>query len=465
MILEENNNQNNKKKKPVAWMVFFILAALAVVLWVVYPLIFDKELSLEERNKQYYAQLSDSAKKQLEEKRRQDSILAHKDSLLGLPKGFSAAAMDEGDTSVHVIQVSTPDAVNLESGVDQEAGKPIKRVYSGRRINIAVIGVDSRLGAGCKHADANQIISILIDKGEIEITSIPRDTPADAGMSDSSNQNKLTIVYSNRGKEAYFKEVARIAGLDKIHYYVELSFSQAIGLIEMFGFKDAHSTLQVLRSRTALGGNDYQRSYNQGQFIRQMMLKHFEKLKGVLGEVLLRGGLALVNTNLTYDKANEIINQLKNQGFPRSSDVIRNRVRPPIRIDYKIYDFNNQQVVDGLKKKIEHFNVGYLESDSSDTTQKHFKFSSTYVSKKLWNALNTAAKDTAKRPGATIQKLKTLYDQRAWLQVTNQTDRGKIRDQFELLLIVAYKKTKKQAEADHVWQTIEAEKKMFASPK
>ncbi len=50
------------------------------------------------------------------------------------------------------------------------------------RINIT--GLDSRMGTIGNHADANHILSVLLDSGAVEIISIPRDTPADAGLDD-----------------------------------------------------------------------------------------------------------------------------------------------------------------------------------------------------------------------------------------------------------------------------------------
>ena len=203
-----------------------------------------------------------------------------------------------------------------------------------------MIGVDSRLGSAYKHADANHILSIIIDKGIIEITSIPRDTPADAGYeeNDTLDLNRLTNVYPRKGREAYFKEAAMIAGLDRIHYYVELGFSQAMGILELLGYRQSSETLQVLRSRNVLGGDDFQRTYNQGQFIRQAVLNHFDKLTGFFRGLVLRGGLSLVKTNLTYDKAAYIIDRLEKNNLTSDPDNITVRVRPAIPIKFKKFN-------------------------------------------------------------------------------------------------------------------------------
>ena len=186
------------------------------------------------------------------------------------------------------------DSTFLKHAGDGEAGylfqkDSSKKIPSStRRINIAIIGVDARMGTASKRADANHILSIVPDSGYIEIISIPRDTPADAGMKDST-QNKLTIVHAMRGTKAYLQEAGRIAKVGPVKFWIQLGFSQAMGIIELLGQRDSKSTLQVLRSRKGLGGDDYQRCFNQGQYIRQMILRHFTKADGLLGEILIRG--------------------------------------------------------------------------------------------------------------------------------------------------------------------------------
>ena len=385
-----------------------------------------------------------------------DSTITNKrDTAKRIDTNFLKAIVSDEDTNERIIRVSEKSDLGVEYQIDDKAGKSVRRVFTGRRINIAVIGVDARLGTRSKRADANHVISILIDQGIVEITSLPRDTPVDIGMPDTSGQNKLTILYA-KGQKGYFEEVARMAGLDRIHYYVELGFSQAMGIIELLGFKDPHSTLQVLRSRKGLGGDDYQRCYNQGQFIRQMLLKHFGKLTGFFGDILLRGGLALINTNITYDKAKDIINKLNNKGFPKNDTSVTVKVRPPIMLNYKVYDFSNQEIITQLEKRIERFNENNGEIDTTTGEVVHTSYK---VAPRLWNAIKQSIKDTARNSLRVIGNLRTYFDQRAWLQV-----REKIREQICILLMSAYTKMKKPTQADEVRALIDAEKKVFSVP-
>jgi hypothetical protein len=165
--------------------------------------------------------------------------------------------------------------------------------------------------------------------------------------------------------------------------------------------------LQVLRSRKGLGGDDYQRCYTQGQFIRQAILNNFSKFTGFLGGILTRAGLLFVETNLTGDDAIDIIEKLDSIGFPKSPSVISVKVRPPAKIDYKVYDFSNDETIEQLTKKIEDFNKPRFEKEIEKPQTK------VDVYKKLSEVVNSAIADTAKYPARVISKLNPYFEQRA----------------------------------------------------
>ena len=365
--------------------------------------------------------------------------------------------------------VSPKDSANAPTMTSSRRGEPSASIATdmssplsmrGKRINIAVIGVDARLGTNSRHADANHLISILPDSGVIQIFSVPRDTPAEANMPDTSGQNKLTIVYANRGVKSYLKELGRITGVGEIPYYMEVGFSQAMGIIEMLGFKDSKATLQVLRSRKGLGGDDYQRCYNQGQFIRQSIISHFRRFDGVMGDVLLRGGLKFTNTNITPAIALSIIDELKKVNFPRSGNVVSVHVRPRMKMKFKVYDFTNPETFSRLKDKIEHFNKWNKDGNGLDAGAEQRKIVS-----RLTETIHKAQKDTLSRPTQVVRSLSRLFEQRAWMQVSDPVTRESIRDNFATLLIAAYTRQKKYSQAQEIRNTLELEKKLFEAVK
>lgn len=339
--------------------------------------------------------------------------------------------------------------------IDKKAGVVYKKVYDGRRINICVTGVDSRLGSRYKHADANHVLSILIDKGEIEITSIPRDTYADCGLPDTTNQNIVAVLRPAYGRKAYLKRIAQIAELDTIQYYVEFGFSQAMGIIEWLGYNNSKQTLQVLRSRKVFGGGDWQRTYNQGKFIKQALLKIFNNYDGVLGDIVLAGGLSFVESNLNVATTKAIVNTLKENDFGQSDDVTL-RIRPEMHLEFKDFDFNDENVIAQLQAKVNHY------SNQHSTNNSHNSATDSLVIKTLNSAVRKASKFAAiKQANSTISTLRTLFDQKAWLQITDKKTRHLYREVIKQLLVNAYLQRKDTANAEYIKKVVEQESNLF----
>lgn len=373
-------------------------------------------------------------------------------------KEFIQAFVPIVDSTEEYIVLSDTNELNI--AVDNGAGKAIKQIYNGRRINIAVTGVDSRLGTNTRHADANHIISLLIDSGKIELFAIPRDTYVDCGYDDTTGLNKLTVLRASSGRQRYLNEIARIARLDKIHYWVEFGFSQAMGLIELLGYNNPKSTLRVLRSRQGLGGDDYQRVYNQSQFIRQTILRHFHKFDGQMGALLMRAGLALVETNLTFDIVNSLYEKLKSKGFPQSASDVKIFVRPPVPINYKVYDFTDEETIAELKEKIDKYYR--YQQRKSEIEQMSSNPDPSVI---LQRAINRASLDTSRNPQSAINIIKPYFDQRAWFQIDDIDERIKIRNTMADILINAYNKRKKYNEALMIKDLIEIEDKFYEQKK
>jgi anionic cell wall polymer biosynthesis LytR-Cps2A-Psr (LCP) family protein len=379
----------------------------------------------------------------------------------------TSKALDTVETKQNEEQLSIAeseflsDSTFLKQDASNEAGFLYQRdslrkiPSSARRINIAVIGVDARMGTLSKRADANHIISIVPDSGYIEIVSIPRDTPADAGMKDST-QNKLTIVHATRGIKAYLSEAGKIAKVGPVNYWIQLGFSQAMGLIELLGHRDSKSTLQVLRSRKGLGGDDYQRCFNQGQYIRQMILRHFHKADGIMGELLIRGGLTLMKSNLSTEGIKGLVYDLNNAGFPKDASSIAVRVRPETGIRFKVYNFSDSASVKKLKNKIERFNAFMAKKDTS------YAKKSIDPAGRLTRVLNNLAADTAEKPKKVLEQLYPYFEQHAWLQVRNESERDSIRNRIGALMMHSFYKIGKPDNARWVQYVIDTEKAMFA---
>jgi anionic cell wall polymer biosynthesis LytR-Cps2A-Psr (LCP) family protein len=385
-----------------------------------------------------------------------------KDSSKIYSKEYLKALVPENDSNERVIKYSDYESYLKSVEIDDAAGLKYKKVYTGRRINIAVTGVDSRLGTNTKHADANHVLSILLDSGKIEIISVPRDTPADAGYDedDTTGQNKLTIVRAGRGLKSYHVELAKIAGLDKIHYYIEFGFSQAIGLIELLGHKNAVQTLKVLRSRTGLGGDDFQRVYNQAQFIKQNLIANFNAFNSLMGDMVIRAGLSMVDSDIPLDKLFYLRDELKKKGFGNKIDDVIIKIRPPMPIKFKIYDLEKPEVIMALSSKIDAFHLSQMhDSDNNKIDMDVNNSVSKQLSKIIYNSKN------AKLPANGIKIMTTLYNQRAWLQVSDLKLRDSLRTEFCNTLAGLYFRKKDSGSAQKVLNYLDLEKQAFKERK
>jgi anionic cell wall polymer biosynthesis LytR-Cps2A-Psr (LCP) family protein len=346
------------------------------------------------------------------------------------------------DTTAFIVTDST---VTLR---DQSYPRP-----GGRVVNIMITGLDSRLGDPMGHADANHVMRLFLDSGMVEIISVPRDTEADAGFDDTTGFNRLTNVRANRGRTAYHRAVEEITGVGRIDHYVEFGFSQAIGLLELLGYRDnASSTLRVLRSRQAYRSGDFQRSYNQGQFIRQVVRKYFNKTDGLVGDLAMRAALALVDTDLTYDRLISLITALREGGF--DSDERRSwvRLKPAVFARFTVYDFDahNVAAIDReIDQRLKRIGVDTIPGGAISYEQK------------LSSLIDRAAADSAKAPADVIRTLRRPYEQRAWLQVADREQRRLYRNRLCGLLIAAYERTRQPKQAAAVRALLELDDQVF----
>lgn len=343
----------------------------------------------------------------------------------------------------------------------------------GDRISIMITGLDARLGRSKGHADANHLINIWLDSAIIEIISIPRGTLVDVEMDtlfirdttdeiitiDTVPQNYISNIRYIKGRSRYLKEISKVTNTYGIDYYVEFGFSQAMGIMELLGYKDnSDKMLRILRSRKIFASGDYHRCYNQGQFIRQMILKHFNKLTGMEGKILLYAALMLTESNLSHDQAEKIIYMLDSKGFPRSEHDVIVRIMPRAKYRFRQYDFTDNISVDSLHKNIFY---KYKKPDLNSEHMIGYSEVNLNLMKKLNRLIDKAVKDSADHPLRVISTLKTPFEQRIWFQVKDSIYRGFVRRQICLLLSDAYLKTGKIKEANSVNQRLTLEQKVF----
>lgn len=450
-----------------------ILITLFMVLlptYIVYDFLKDSFKDVAKINREELLIVSDEEMKQdsVAEKLMDSLESAAIEKTNGQPKEIKDSI--KRDTNIVKIKRRTPEEIEASRIRDRILERKLDSIYrynqkfaskmTGEKVSILITGIDSRLGSNTKHADANHLVNVYFNTGFIEIITIPRGTLANANFDDST-RNYLANVRSNRGHKIYMKEVSRISGVHKIDYFVEFGFSEAIGLMELLGYKGrAVKMLRMLRHRKSFGIGDWQRAYNQGQFIRQMILNVFPKLDELGGDIMLRGGLYLVRSDLNMTILNKIIKRLGESGFPRNrSDVIvRMKPRYAARCDhYKRYDFTDKTSRDSLYNRLSNYasRIGLKEEPNNVKS----------ISDRVFNTLNSmilsVESDTLNNPSRVIKTLRKPYSQKAWLQIADTARRYEIRDIIGRLLISSFKNKRNPRKADSIEEAMRIEREVL----
>lgn len=312
----------------------------------------------------------------------------------------------------------------------------------GRRINVLIIGIDSRLSARDARADALHLVTVNPDSGVVEIMSVPRDTYCDLGYPDTTSFNIIANA-KLPGNNRLMQKIGELTKRGTVKYYIEVGFSQAMGILEILGYKDPGKTLQFLRTRKTLAGGDIQRAHNQALFLRQNLIDKFALLTGATGDVIVSAGLNFVTTNLDREFCLGLLYALKEKGFPHHRhDAVRLRLPPQYNIRLKEM-MADSATIDHTLQKIER-SLGENAMPTRD------------VANYLRKVSRLARADSA-RPGQVIHRLNRLVEQRAWLQIPDRAVRIPIRDSMMLMLEQAYRKVGKNDEARRVVASREAE--------
>ena len=310
-----------------------------------------------------------------------------------------------------------------------------KPFIGGRLINIVLIGIDSRLNVTDARADAIHLFTINPDSGVIEIMSIPRDTYCDLGYPDTTSFNIMANARAV-GYPGFMRRVGELTKRGQVKYYLEVGFSQAMGVLEILGYKDPVSTLKFLRTRKSLPGGDVQRSHNQASFLRQNLVTKFDLLTGAMGDLILSAGLNFVSTNLTKDYCKGLIYALQQRGFPsHRTDAVRLRMLPQYKIRLKEMNADSLTVAQTIQRT-----KRILNEDDAPVVN---------VTAYLRRANRQAIMDSAK-PAQVVRKLHRLADQHSWLQIQDIPARNGIRDTLLTLLERAYRKLGQVQKAEDV---------------
>jgi hypothetical protein len=336
------------------------------------------------------------------------------------------------------------------------AGAPVSRMERMRAyaaparavnpIQILLIGIDARLGRERGRADALQLLTVAPDRSRLTITSIPRGTSYDLGCA-SPSENIISSVRSMRGRDALLRAVAKLCRVSSVPYYVEVGFSQAVGVLRLLGYRDPMQELQALRMRKAYARGDVDRSINQGRFLQRAIPRLLPKCEGLSGELLISAALGFVETNLDKEFCLGLLYSLIDAGVLEREGAI----------EHKAYGVAQKRLNDlDLPDDAEHA-VGRADYSS---------FAPTGVTK-AEQLLRRALKENSTgraRPRVVIRRLRMLFDQRGWQQIPAAQTRLMLRDSLASLLRRAYLSVKDTSSARGVESIIHSEEYLFRSP-
>ncbi len=302
-----------------------------------------------------------------------------------------------------------------------------------RRFDVLLIGNDSRLGKVRGRADALQLVSFDVEQGRVDITGIPRGTPVNLGY-DSAQSNIIANTLAAKGRGELLRQVARLTGRDSLKYWIEIGFSDAMGVLELLGFEHPAGELQSLRRRQGYRYGDHTRSYNQARFMRTALLRLLPLLGESTGGIVIGQGLRLVRSNLSFGQCRGMALLLLDAGIAQEHGRVYATVCSPF--------------------------ARHLADDAGATRAdaKRLAMSGNAAERRLSNAL---AGSSRAKPDQVIHLLWTMFQQHAWLQVQDRLRRRELRDAMAVRLTKAFAANGNKHACRVISNTIEAEEAVF----
>lgn len=285
-------------------------------------------------------------------------------------------------------------------------------------INVLLLGLDGRRGDRNPRCDAIQLLSFNFDKNKILISSIPRGTEVTTSIAGVGKQtNYLSNWCHYLGVDFATKAVEKITGI-KPNYTVKLGFSQTLGILRAVNLPTA-PVLQFLRNRS-YGIGDWQRSRNQAQFIKDMMVTHMQetaKLPNILKYIIYK----MVDTDMPFEEALSLFNKITSTAIFKNPDNIELTTIPNPSSNLKELHFEENKY-----------------QNNNWQNDKEFKDFQDNLEIYIENLVSRAQKLVETKNFTTAyQLIKTPFNQEIWQQIEND---GK-RDQSHLDLLSLYIQT------------------------
>ena len=179
----------------------------------------------------------------------------------------------------------------------------------GSIVNLLITGTEPSTSIKPSGSFAHHLVRFYTDSGSIEIISV---SPFAMEGAEKDVQTRIKSV----------------TGVKKIHHVVSMDFDQAVMILDLMGYNDAKGTFKRLKESPRTRAGRIQRAYDQGRFIRTVLLRGIRRTNDVVGDLAVRAALSIVDTDMTYDETSKILQDVQKSGFGDDPKRIWVRIAP-----------------------------------------------------------------------------------------------------------------------------------------
>lgn len=319
-----------------------------------------------------------------------------------------------------------PERLSIDTDQDRINAARVNQAKTAisKPISILLLGVDGRKGDKNPRCDAIHTLKFDPEIGKITIYSVPRGTSV--YLSDVTKESAyISNACHYLGIEKASNLIVKLTGV-KPDFTVKVGFSQTMGILRNLNLPSVPS-LQFLRSRKYAMG-DYQRNFNQANFLKDAILNYLEKFYQLPNPVKYLAFKTL-DTDISFEQAQAILDQIIQSGIYKNSDNILLQTKPA-------YPYKRKEI--HLTSSLQSGVNWQLDSEFMDY-QNNVKG---YLDNLFKRSENYLTNNQLKNVYSVIS---TPFTQKLWLQLEDETDRNQYH--LDLLYLYALSSPDKQSAA------------------
>lgn len=270
-----------------------------------------------------------------------------------LVRGITSDETSETNEVAEVLQ----DRQESRQEIQQIENEVVNPFDTNSQVKILLIGLDKRVGQVVGHCDVIQFISIDQKKQELTITAVPRGTysPLPRGKTATSSEYYIANACGYGGLSYGIEQIEKILG-QKADYVVVVGFSETLGIFRNLKLPTVE-TLQWLRRRKDYAVGEPQRARNHSTFLKQLMIQYIPMEKSIFDTEFRRIIYKRVQTDLSFEKANALIDALAEMDFEHHEDRIHLAMKPAYMVQDIPYnpehlDVQATETIEDIQKKL-----------------------------------------------------------------------------------------------------------------